>query len=225
MGAFEEGSLLRAEMECLLQLCRLDRALGAKENERRVRGDDSALLRAQEIARILGRENVGAAVLADAPSKADDEAADGRVLKEQTELIDHEHPATVPAFDAGPEGLGKQEMYRRDHLVTQLAHSEYDDRGLQVNVGRGAEHLAKTAVDPALKDHRDARTARQTVCNITQHRLWRFLIGKADSTLYHPPFRPVERSANACAQVDSVRGRWAEPRFVTAVGRSQVQDV
>ena len=164
-------------------------------------------------------------VLADAPGKAYHEAADRCVLKEQTELIDDQHSAAVPAFDAGPQSLGEEEMHRSNHLVTQLAHTENHDWRVQVDVGRGAEHLAEAAVDPTLQDDCDPRAARQTVCNVAQHRLQRFLIRQADSTLDHRTFRFVKRSANASAKVDSVGSSRSEPRLVATVGGSEIQDV
>ena len=73
MSRLEEATLLRAEVERLLQLRRLARSLGAEECHRGVGGDDRPLVRAQQVPWILRGEHEGTVVLADTTREADDE--------------------------------------------------------------------------------------------------------------------------------------------------------
>ena len=155
MSGLEESALVGAEVEGILELGGLARPLDAEKRQRGVGGDHRALVGAEQIARILRRENERALVLPDASGEADHEAPNRRVFEEQTELVDHQQAAPVLTFDPSPQRLGQEEVHRRDHLVAQLAHAENDDRRLQVDVGRRAEHLAQAAVDPAMQDDRD----------------------------------------------------------------------
>src|SRR5881628_368057 len=110
MGGLEKATLLWAEVEGGLQLCRLAGPLCAEEDDRRVGGHDRALVGAEQVPRILGGEDERDVVLADAPRQADDEPADGRVLEQQPELVDDEHAPAVPTLDPRPERFGEEEV-------------------------------------------------------------------------------------------------------------------
>src|SRR5438445_724133 len=79
-----------------------------------------------------------------------------------------QHPPAIPAFDARPQRLGEKEMNGRDQLVAKLPHPEHDDRRLEVDVGRGAEHLAQTAVNPAAENRSHASRLRKQRGDIVQ---------------------------------------------------------
>src|SRR5437773_4351712 len=110
MRDLHRAALLRAEAEHLLELFRLARPLSAEKRKRWVRGHHGALFGAQKVAWVLSREHERSVVFADPAREADDEAADGRILEQEAELIDHQHAPTVLAFDARPQCLGQQEM-------------------------------------------------------------------------------------------------------------------
>ncbi|HKW60896.1 MAG TPA: hypothetical protein VJR46_14195 [Candidatus Dormibacteraeota bacterium] len=112
-----------------------------------------------------------------------------------------------------------------DHLIAQLAHSEDDDRRLEVDVGGGAEHATEAAGDPAMEDERDARACGQALGDVGEHRLRRLVVRPTHGALHERALRFVEPSADARAEVDDVRGRGPEPFFVAVLGRAKVQDV
>ena len=111
----------------MLQLGGLARPLCAEKDHRRVGRHHRTLLGAQQVARILGREDKRPVVLADSPRQADDKTPDRGVLEKQAQLVDHEHAAAVFAFDPSPQRLRQQEVDGSHHLVAQLAHAEDHD--------------------------------------------------------------------------------------------------
>ncbi len=164
-------------------------------------------------------------VLADAPGEAHDEAADRRVLEEQPELVDDEHPPAVLAFDPRPQGLCEQEVDRRHHLVAQLAHAEDDDRRFEIDVGGSAEHPAQAAVDPAVEDDRDPRGPRHALGDVAKHGLGDLVVRLAGGAFDNRALRLVESAADARAEVDRVGGGGPEPGFIVAMLGAQVEDV
>src|SRR5260370_37197787 len=98
MSGLEEGPLVGAEMECVLELGGFARALDAEEDERGIGGHDRALVRAEKVTRILRREDQRTLVFADAPGQADDQASARRVLEKQAQLLDHQPPGPVTAY-------------------------------------------------------------------------------------------------------------------------------
>ena len=225
MRGLEQAPLPRAEAKGVLQPGRLAWPLGAEKDEGGVGGHDGPLLRAQEVAGILGREHQRAVVLADAPGEAHDEAADGRVLEEQPELIDDEHPSAVFAFDPRPQRFCEQEVDGRHHLVAQLAHAEDDDRRLEIDVGGSAEHPAQAAVDPAVEDDRDPRGPRHALGDVAKHGLGDLVVRLAGCGFDERALRLVKAAAHARAEVDCVGGGGSEPGFVVAMLGAQVEDV
>src|SRR5258706_8889240 len=128
-------ALLRAQAEGYLQLGGLARPLGSEKDQGWIGRHDCALIGAHEVARILGCEHQRAVVLADASCQVDDKAADGRVFKEKSELVDDEHAPAVLALDASPESAGEQIVDGRDHLVAELTHAKGHDWSVEVYVG------------------------------------------------------------------------------------------
>jgi hypothetical protein len=209
----------------LLELGGLARALSAEEHERRIGGDDRALVGCEEVARILGRKDQRSVVLADPSREADDEAADGRVFEEEPELVDDEHAAPVLSLDPRPEGFGEEEVDGRDHLVPQLAHSEDDDRRLEVDVGGRAEHLTEAAGDPAVEDQRGARTVGKAFGDVAENGFGALGVSPAHRSLDGGAFGLVETTADTRAEVDHVSRRGAEPGLVVTVGGFEVENV
>ena len=209
-GGLEEPTLPRAEVKRQLQLGCFARPLGTEKRKGRIRGDDRSLVRAEKVAGVLGCEDERAVVLADTPRETDHEPANRRVLEEQSQLVDHEHPAPVLALDARPQRLGEQEV---------------DDRGFEVDVRRRAEHLAEAAVDPAVEDDREPRTTRQALGDVAEHGLCDLVVGLARRALDQRTFRFVEAAADARAQVDRIGGSWAEPGLVGSMVGTEVENV
>jgi len=224
-GGLEEPTLPRAEVKRLLQLGCFARPLGTEKRKGRIRGDDRSLVRAEKVAGVLGCEYERAVVLADTPRETDHEPANRRVLEEQSQLVDHEHPAPVLALDARPQRLGEQEVDRCHHLVAELAHAEDDDRGFEVDVRRSAEHLAEAAVDPAVEDDREPRTTRQALGDVAEHGLCDLVVGLARRALDQRTFRFVEAAAAARAQVDRIGGSRPEPGLVGSMVGTEVENV
>src|SRR5262245_58199995 len=102
VGGLEETALLRAEVKGLLQPRGFAGALRAEEDDRWVGRHHGALVGPEQVARVLGREDEGAVVLADPAGEADHESADCRILEEEAELVDGEHAPAVFALDARP---------------------------------------------------------------------------------------------------------------------------
>ena len=105
----------------------------------------------------------------------------------------------ILALNSCPERLGEQEMNRRHHLVSQLAHPKGDDGRVEVDVGRGAENLTQATLDPAPQDNRGARIARQAICHVAHQWLGYVPISLADREFDDGAVRLVETSANARA--------------------------
>lgn len=145
----QAGPLRVAQVEHLLQLGSFARPQCSEEVEGGIGRDDGPGLAAEEVARILGGEHQGAVVLPDPPRQGDDEPADGWILEEQAELVHDQQPAPVSSLDPRPQSLRQQVVDRRHHLVPQLAHPEHDQRCVQVDVGRPAEHPAEASPHPA----------------------------------------------------------------------------
>ena len=104
-------------MKNILKLGCLSRPLGAEKQNGRICRNDRTRVRRKKVARILRREDERSIVLADPPREVDDETADGWIVEEQTELVDHQHAAAVSPLDPRPESLGEEEVNRCDHLV------------------------------------------------------------------------------------------------------------
>ncbi len=169
VGDLQGAALLRAELKDFLQLLRLARPLPAEKCKRRVRGHHRAMVRRQQVARVLSGEYQRAVVLPDAAGEVDHEAADGHVFEQQAQLVDDQHAAAVFAFDPGPQGFCQKEVDRSDHLVAQLAHAEGHDGRLEVDIGRCAEHGAEASANPAVEDDRDPRLPRQAAREVPEH--------------------------------------------------------
>src|SRR5205823_5959584 len=112
-----------------------------------------------------------------------------------------------------------------NHLVAQLAHSEDDDRGLEIDVGGRAEHAAEAAGDPSVENQGDARVARKAFGDVAENRLGQLLVGVADGPLDHRAFGLVEAAADARAEIDRVGGSGPEPGLVVDGGGLQVKHV
>src|ERR1700730_1857109 len=97
-----------AQVKSALELGGLAGSLDPEEQRRRVGGDNGSVVRSQQIAGILGRKHERPVVLADPAGKADDEAADGRVLEQEPELVDHEHPAAILSLDSRPQSFSEE---------------------------------------------------------------------------------------------------------------------
>ena len=131
----------------------------------------------------------------------------------------------VFALGPGPQRLGQQNVDRCDHLVAQLPHAKGHDRRLELDVGRGAEHLAQAAVHPAVEDHSHPRTRRQALRDVPQDRLVYLVVGPPGRSFDDGPLGFVEAAANTCAKVDRIRDCRSEPSFVMSVGGPKVEDV
>ena len=225
MGDLQRAALLRAELKDFLQLLRLARPLPAEECKRGVRGHHRALVRRQQVARVLGGEYQRAVVLPDAAGEADHEAANGHVFEQQAQLVDDQHAAAVLAFDPGPQRFCKKEVDRSDHLVAQLAHAEGHDGRLEVDIGRRAEHGAEASVNPAVEDDRDPRLSREAAGEVPEHRLIHLSKGLSHRGLNDGALGFVQPAAETRAEVDRVSRRGSEPSFVAAIGLSQIEDV
>src|SRR5205814_5276342 len=170
-GGLQLRALCFAELERPLELERLARPLGAEEMNRGVGGNDQPRLATEQVARVLGGEDQGAVVLADPPRQADDEAPDGRIVEEQSQLVDDQEAPAAAGLDPAPERFREQEMDGRHQLFAQLAHAEDDHRGLEVDVGGRAEHGAQAALDPASENLLQAAAWRQSLRDIFEQRL------------------------------------------------------
>ena len=232
-GRFQQRTLRVAELEVTLQPSRLPGPLRPEEVDGRVRGDHGARLAAQDVTRVLGGEHERPVVLADAPGERDDELPDRGVLEEQAQLVDHEQAPAVPAFDAAPQRLREQEMDRRHHLRSQLAHAEHHERALQVDVRAPAEQVPEAAGDPPLEDAPGSRGRIEAAGHVTQQRFVLLRERMTDRLLEVRPLGRVQSAAHDRAQVDRVRddraqGLLAERRpvhveHVQGVGRAQLQ--
>jgi hypothetical protein len=172
--------------------------------QRGVRGDDRASLAAEQVTRILRREDQAAVVLADPPGQGDHEAAHRGVLEQQPELVDDEEPAAVAALDPGPERFRQQIVDRGDHLRSQLAHAEDDQRRVQVEIGRPAEDLAEAASHPPGQNTARPRLRRQPEGDVPEHGDRHRLEGLPHRQLQQGSLRLVQLAADDAAEIDRV---------------------
>src|SRR5258707_13399003 len=107
---FQALALGVAELEGPLQLLGLPRSLRPEKAQRRVGGDHQPGLAPQQVARVLGREDERAIVLADPAGEPDHEAADHRGLEQQAQLVDDEKPSPGAIAESPPERLGEEEV-------------------------------------------------------------------------------------------------------------------
>ena len=124
----QEASLFWAQVECTLKLACLARPLGAKEANRGIGRHHRSSLAGQQVTRVLSGEHQRSLVLANAPGKADDESTNRCILEQETQLVYDKHASALLALDSRPQRFGEQEVDRRDHLVSKLAHTEGDHR-------------------------------------------------------------------------------------------------
>ena len=112
-----------------------------------------------------------------------------------------------------------------DHLLAQLAHAESDDRRGEIDVGRGAEHLAEAALHPPAEHCGNSRRVGQAPGNVGKHRLRLLAIRGADSGFDQRALWFVEPAAHGAAKVDGVSCRGPDPALIAAIGRPQVEHV
>jgi len=155
-----------------LQLRRLARSLSAEEVHCWVGGDDGSRVSAEQIARVLRRENQTAVVFADASGQGNHEAPYSGVVEKQAQLVNHEKPAPIAVLDPRPQGLGKQVVDGSNHLGPELAHAECDQRSVQVDIGWTAEDLSQTTLDPPAQHPTDPGFPWQPGDHVRKYRLW-----------------------------------------------------
>lgn len=232
-GRFQQRTLRITELEVPLQPSRLPGPLRAEEVDGRVRCDHGARLAAQDVTGVLGGEHERPVVLADPPGERDHELSDRGVLEEQAQLVDHEQAPAVPALDSAPQRLREQEMDRRDHLRSELAHAEHDERAIEVDVRAPAEQVPEAAGDPPLEDAPGSGGRIESPGDVSEQRL--VLLGErvTNRLLEVRSFGRVEPAADDRTKVDRVRDdraqrllaerRPVDVEHVQGVRRAQLQ--
>jgi hypothetical protein len=223
-GDLERRPLSVAEVECPLQPRRLARPLGAEEVERRVGRDDCPSLAAEQVTGVLGGEDQRSVVLAHAARERDHEPTDRRVLEQQAELVDDQHPPAIAVLDPHPERLREQVVHRRDQLGPQLAHAKDDQRRLEIDARGPAEDLTEAAMHPAGEHHTDAGRRVQGRRHVTEQGIPDVLERAPDGGFEDRPLGLVEAATDDGAEIDGVGDGRSQHRLVGGLA-AHVQDV